>query len=220
MQTNARSCPGQRCLLLLSIDAWRQTLLQRSGFSLRRKWHLSFAQTTKCWRSSAADDPTDHRFFGLVVGFSTARTISTLGLEPTRSSLRRCLMSRPGDWEPSQLREFRADFQADPALAAEVEGTPLLADVESFINRYVILPAHARLPIALWVMQHIWQSTSTRSLICHSQAPFRGAARRACSRFWSSSWPGPGGERPQLRPSCSGSSRRNAPPCCLTRWNP
>ena len=55
-------------------------------------------------------------------------------------------------FEPHQLQDFRREFQSDPALAAEAEGTRVLADVESFISRYAILPASARLPVSLWAI--------------------------------------------------------------------
>jgi hypothetical protein len=60
-------------------------------------------------------------------------------------------MQRDGsDWEPARLRELRTEIERNPALAAEAEGTHVLAEVESFVNRYVVLPAAARLVLALW----------------------------------------------------------------------
>lgn len=57
-----------------------------------------------------------------------------------------------GEWEPAQLRDLRAEFQANPALAAEAEGIRVLGNVESFITRYAVLPKSARLPVALWAI--------------------------------------------------------------------
>jgi hypothetical protein len=62
------------------------------------------------------------------------------------------MQSEPGTWVHPRLRDFRAELQADPALAVEAEGTAMLADVESFITRYAILPAPARLPVGLWAI--------------------------------------------------------------------
>jgi hypothetical protein len=56
------------------------------------------------------------------------------------------------EWQPAQLRHLRVEFQANPELAAEAEGMRVLADVESFIARYAILPKSARLPVALWAL--------------------------------------------------------------------
>jgi hypothetical protein len=55
-------------------------------------------------------------------------------------------------WESGQLRQLRTEFQATPELAAEAEGTRVLAAVEQFITKYVVLPAAARLVIGLWAM--------------------------------------------------------------------
>lgn len=52
--------------------------------------------------------------------------------------------------EPEQVREFRREIEANPALAAEAEGTALLRDIEGFISRFVVLPPNALLPVSLW----------------------------------------------------------------------
>ena len=55
-------------------------------------------------------------------------------------------------WEPEQLRQMRAEFQGNPALVAEAEGSRVLGAVEAFIVRYVVLPKAAPLVIALWAV--------------------------------------------------------------------
>jgi hypothetical protein len=56
------------------------------------------------------------------------------------------------EWEPAQLRDFRAEFQRNPALAAEAEGMRVLAAVEQFITKYIVLPAAAPLVLSLWAI--------------------------------------------------------------------
>lgn len=42
------------------------------------------------------------------------------------------------------------ELRADPGQAESVDGAAVVADVQSFICRYVVLPKPARLPVALW----------------------------------------------------------------------
>jgi hypothetical protein len=56
------------------------------------------------------------------------------------------------EWEHPDVGQYRAQFQNDPALAAEAEGMRVLAAVEVLITRYVVLPAPARLAVTLWAI--------------------------------------------------------------------
>lgn len=91
------------------------------------------------------------------------------------------------EWEPQHLREWRADFQSNPALVAEVfaqydtdERAAMLSRAEGFISNYVVLPPAARLPVALWaVATHAADSSDAFPYLCFSSPLPRCGKTRA-----------------------------------------
>jgi hypothetical protein len=117
-------------------------------------------------------------------------------------------------WEPQQLRDLRAELLANPALAAEAEGTRVLATAEQFITKYVILPAAARLPIGLWAISTHLADGFDSFPTCPFRARSQDAVRRARLRCWNYSLRDRGAGRRRQKQPFSGTSRRGGPHSC------
>jgi hypothetical protein len=91
---------------------------------------------------------------------------------------------------PDPAAEYRHVLEAEPDLLAAAEtlrnsesatddGAALVRDVEGFLRRFVVLPAHTELPLALWVLlTHTFQSfDAVPYLIINSPAPRCGKTR-------------------------------------------
>lgn len=80
---------------------------------------------------------------------------------------------------PGLLRDVETSADTAKAVLLGEDGAALVRDVENFLTRFVILPAHAALPLALWtLMTHTFHSfDAVPYLVISSPAPRCGKTR-------------------------------------------
>lgn len=80
---------------------------------------------------------------------------------------------------PALLRHVEISADTAKANSLSEDGTALVRDVENFLTRFVILPAHTALPLALWaLMTHTFDSfDAVPYLVITSPAPRCGKTR-------------------------------------------
>jgi hypothetical protein len=80
---------------------------------------------------------------------------------------------------PTLLRDVETSADTPKATALSVDGAALVRHVEHFLTRFVILPVHTALPLALWaLMTHTFDSfDAVPYLVISSPAPRCGKTR-------------------------------------------